>query len=121
MSSHACSRLVLFLAACVSSLTPTASTWAEPVNLLFFGNSFTDFNPSMRVYNIVSDLAVADGYEAPNVAADIEAGRDLDFHLVAPFRVDSGSSIGLRVVCSTPGPTVGECQVSATIVGFVDG
>lgn len=47
--------------------------------------------------------------------------RDLDFSLVAPFRVDSGSSIGLRVVCTSPGPTTGECQVAATIVGFVDG
>ncbi|MEM1332999.1 MAG: FixG Ig-like domain-containing protein [Actinomycetota bacterium] len=46
--------------------------------------------------------------------------RDLDFHLVAPFRVSSGSSIGLRVVCATPGPTMGECEVSATVVGFVD-
>ena len=47
--------------------------------------------------------------------------RDLDFNLVAPFRVNSGSSIGLRVVCTTPGPTTGECQVAATIIGFVDG
>ncbi|MFT6292135.1 MAG: hypothetical protein ACJAR2_002749 [Ilumatobacter sp.] len=46
--------------------------------------------------------------------------RDLDFHLVAPFRVDSGSSISLRVTCTTPGPGTDSCEVAATVVGFVD-
>lgn len=47
--------------------------------------------------------------------------RDLDFHLVAPLRVESTSSIALRVTCATPGPSTDECTVSATVVGFVDG
>jgi hypothetical protein len=47
--------------------------------------------------------------------------RDLDFHLVAPLSVESASSIALRVSCATPGPGTDECEVSATIVGFVDG
>jgi hypothetical protein len=46
--------------------------------------------------------------------------RDLDFHLVAPFRVDSQSTIALRVTCETPGPGTDECEAAATIAGFVD-
>ena len=46
--------------------------------------------------------------------------RDLDFHLVAPFRVDSRSEISLRVACETPGPGTDQCVVAATILGFVD-
>lgn len=46
--------------------------------------------------------------------------RDLDFHLVAPFQVDSGSTISLRVACRTPGPGTESCEAAATIVGFVD-
>ncbi len=46
--------------------------------------------------------------------------RDLDFHLVAPFHVDSQSTITLRVTCQTPGPGTDSCEAAATIVGFVD-
>ena len=46
--------------------------------------------------------------------------RDLDFHLVAPFRVDSRSTISLRVTCQTPGPGTESCEAAATIIGFVD-
>lgn len=47
--------------------------------------------------------------------------RDLDFHLVAPFQVDSRSTISLRVTCQTPGPGTDSCEAAATIIGFVDG
>ena len=47
--------------------------------------------------------------------------RDLDFHLIAPLRVESAGSIALRVSCTTPGPGNDECEVAATVVGFVDG
>ena len=47
--------------------------------------------------------------------------RDLDFHLVAPFRVTSAQEISLRVECVTPGPGTESCEVAATITGFVDG
>jgi hypothetical protein len=48
--------------------------------------------------------------------------RDLDFHLVAPFRVEAGGSIGLRVECVAAGPTANDvCDVSVTVLGFVDG
>lgn len=46
--------------------------------------------------------------------------RDLDFHLVAPFRVDSESTIALRLTCEAPGPGTSECEAAATIIGFVD-
>ncbi|MCH9835731.1 hypothetical protein K0U83_08695 [bacterium] len=46
--------------------------------------------------------------------------RDLDFHLVAPFQFDSGSTISLRVTCQTPGPGTTSCEASATTAGFVD-
>jgi len=46
--------------------------------------------------------------------------RDLDFHFVAPFQVNSQSTISLRVTCETPGPGTDECQAAATIIGFVD-
>ncbi|MFK7917145.1 MAG: hypothetical protein AB8G14_03630 [Ilumatobacter sp.] len=46
--------------------------------------------------------------------------RDLDFHLVAPLRIDSGSSIALRVTCTTPGPGTEACEAAATVIGFVD-
>ena len=46
--------------------------------------------------------------------------RDLDFHLVAPLQIDSGSSISLRVTCETPGPGTDTCEAAATVVGFVD-
>lgn len=46
--------------------------------------------------------------------------RDLDFHLVAPLQIDSGSSIALRVTCETPGPGTESCEAAATVIGFVD-
>ena len=46
--------------------------------------------------------------------------RDLDFHLIAPYRVESRDEIGLRISCDTPGPGTAECAAAATILGFVD-
>ncbi|MGA9277790.1 hypothetical protein [Ilumatobacter sp.] len=46
--------------------------------------------------------------------------RDLDFHLVAPFRVESESTIALRLTCEAPGPGTSDCEAAATIIGFVD-
>lgn len=53
-------------------------------------------------------------------ASNMANFRDLDFHLVAPYRVDSRSEISLRLTCDTPGPGNDQCQVAATILGFVD-
>ena len=46
--------------------------------------------------------------------------RDLYFHLVAPYRADSRGEISLRLTCVAPGPGSDQCQVAATILGFVD-
>jgi hypothetical protein len=46
--------------------------------------------------------------------------RDLDLHFVAPFRFDSNDTVEIRVDCQTPGPNDTNCQVGATILGFVD-
>ena len=46
--------------------------------------------------------------------------RDLDLHFVAPFRFDSNDTVGIRVDCKTPGPSDTNCEVGATILGFVD-
>lgn len=46
--------------------------------------------------------------------------RDLDFHLVAPLQFNSGSTISLRVTCTTPGPGTTSCEAASTIAGFVD-
>jgi hypothetical protein len=46
--------------------------------------------------------------------------RDLDFHLVAPITFESNQTISLRLTCDTPGPGTDSCEVSATVVGFID-
>ncbi|MEM1109114.1 MAG: hypothetical protein AAGH99_10560 [Planctomycetota bacterium] len=60
---------------------------AEPLNLLFFGNSFTqgftvaNNDDETPVPDIVRDLATADGYATPFIVADLLGGQDLDYHL----------------------------------------
>ena len=46
--------------------------------------------------------------------------RDLDAHFVAPFQFEGPSTIELRVDCTAAGPNQTNCDVAATIVGFVD-
>lgn len=80
--------------------------------------SITDIifqNPSgaVGIVELIRDDQVLQGSNMANF-------RDLDFHLVAPYRVDSRSEISLRVECETPGPGTDSCQVAATILGFVD-
>ena len=51
---------------------------AEPKNLLFFGNSFSQQD---NVPGKVGLLAQADGYEAPRIVADLQGGQTFDYHL----------------------------------------
>jgi hypothetical protein len=44
--------------------------------------------------------------------------RDLDFHLVAPFVFDAGSTIEAEVACDAPGPGQDSCTVGVTLAGF---
>lgn len=46
--------------------------------------------------------------------------RDLDLHFVAPFRFDGSDTVELTLECETPGPSSTDCNVGASIVGFVD-
>lgn len=46
--------------------------------------------------------------------------RDLDFHFVAPFEYDGGSTVAIELVCEAPGPGESECSVGTTLLGFVD-
>jgi hypothetical protein len=75
-------------------LTPPLS--AAPLNLLFFGNSFTLYNnmPSM-----VAKIAAADGHAAPNVFVHGEYGWTLDDQLYKLAR-DGPSNIISRALPS---------------------
>ncbi|MEM9040741.1 MAG: hypothetical protein AAGD33_12665 [Actinomycetota bacterium] len=46
--------------------------------------------------------------------------RDLEFHLVAPFRFESDTRVALAIGCTEPAPGSTTCDVAATILGFVD-
>lgn len=46
--------------------------------------------------------------------------RDLDFHFVAPFEYEGGSTVAIELVCDAPGPGESECFVGTTLLGFVD-
>ncbi len=46
--------------------------------------------------------------------------RDLDFHFVAPFSYEGGSTVAIELTCDTPGPGASECTVGTSIIGFVD-
>ena len=69
--------LALILAALAGAVTQPATRPAEPLNLLFFGNSFTMQDD---VAGKVALLAEADGHARPNVVADLSGGKDLDYH-----------------------------------------
>ncbi len=45
--------------------------------------------------------------------------RDNDFAFVAPFVFPAGSTIDITVDCVTPGPGASNCDVGATLLGFV--
>ncbi|MCC9603235.1 PEP-CTERM sorting domain-containing protein [Stieleria sp. JC731] len=69
---------------CVFSLlftfaAATNQSFAEdPLNLLFFGNSFTIGD---NVPNAVGRIAEADGKARPTIVADLAGGQDLDYHI----------------------------------------
>ncbi|MET0909323.1 MAG: hypothetical protein ABWZ99_07620, partial [Ilumatobacteraceae bacterium] len=46
--------------------------------------------------------------------------RDLDFHLVAPFVFEGGTTIELAVTCDAPGPGQDSCGIGMTLAGFTD-
>lgn len=48
----------------------------------------------------------------------LENFRDLDLHFVAPYMFRPGDSLTMTVACTTPGPVVADCAVSASFGGF---
>lgn len=75
-SQRVCSRVAALVAAVTLVVTQGAS--AQPLNLLFFGNSFSQGGP---VPSKVGSIAVADGYLAPLIVDDLQGGQDFDYHL----------------------------------------
>ena len=59
-------------------LTPVKVAAGDPLNILFMGNSYTIANDLAEV---VSALAVADGYAAPLIVLDLKGGRDVAYHV----------------------------------------
>ncbi|MFG0306981.1 MAG: hypothetical protein ACF8Q5_12295 [Phycisphaerales bacterium JB040] len=62
------------------ALTLAASgAGAEPLNLLFYGNSFSASGGG--VHTLVRDIATAAGHETPHVYGRIVSGQTLEYHL----------------------------------------
>jgi len=57
----------------------TAGAHAEPLNLLFYGNSFTASGGGVHI--LVRDIATAAGHETPHVYGRIVSGQSLEYHL----------------------------------------
>ncbi len=54
----------------------------QPLNLLFFGNSFTIGNGSWTLPTIVTNIAVAPGHVAPNTYQQMNGGWKLSDHVI---------------------------------------
>jgi hypothetical protein len=52
--------------------------------------------------------------------SDLANFRDLDFHFVAPYAFEGGSTVAIELTCTTPGPGEDECTVGTSLTGFVD-
>ncbi len=62
---------------CIAAAFAFAPDAGGAMNLLFMGNSYTQRND---VPASVAALAVAEGYAQPLIVADLEGGKDLDYH-----------------------------------------
>ncbi len=67
----------VMVALCVS-VVPVDEAAGADVNLLFMGNSYTQY---YALPAFVSSLAVADGYDAPLIVTDLEGGKNVAYHL----------------------------------------
>jgi hypothetical protein len=76
------SRLRGWTWAILATLALTSPASADPLNILFFGNSFTNSEGGARsIPNMVAAIAMAAGRDAPTVANLSVDGVDLGFHL----------------------------------------
>lgn len=67
------------------ALTFSSAALAQPLNLLFYGNSFTigvGFGSTRRVDTLVRDIAVAAGELQPYIKSAAVAGQSLEWHRI---------------------------------------
>lgn len=70
------------LAALVVAWLATSTAVAQPLNVLFYGNSFTlGFGSSKSVNQLFKEIAVAAGHEEPLVQSAAASGQDIEWHL----------------------------------------
>ncbi len=73
-------KYLLVACALLASLAAAAS--AQPLNVMFYGNSFTlGFGSTRSVNAVFQDIAVAAGYEAPLAQSAAASGQDLGWHV----------------------------------------
>jgi len=71
-------RIVVFVTVLV---VPTLGV-AQPLNVMFYGNSFTlGFGSTRSVNALFEDIAIAAGQEAPLVLSAAASGQDLEWHV----------------------------------------
>ena len=59
-----------------------ASAFAQPKNVLFYGNSFTlGFGSTTSVNALFGEIAIAAGHEAPLVQSAAASGQDIEWHV----------------------------------------
>lgn len=76
--------LIFSLALFVSSSAATVG--AEPLNVLFYGNSFTlGFGSTKSVNQLFGEIAIAAGQEAPLVQSAAASGQQIGWHLENNF------------------------------------
>ena len=63
-------------------LGSVAAASAEPLNIIFYGNSFTlGFGSTRSVNAVFTDIATAAGHDTPYVQSAAASGQDLGWHL----------------------------------------
>ncbi|MDP9463949.1 MAG: hypothetical protein M3P52_04940 [Actinomycetota bacterium] len=99
----------------VASLVPAGSSqdFTNPFSSTFAVTDIVLQNPN-------GDIGFVQVKRDGNVLMQsaLENFRDLDLHFVAPYMFQPGTSLTLTVACTTPGPTVEGCAVSASFGGF---
>lgn len=75
-------QLAIFMLACTTAALSTATSQAEPLNIIFYGNSFTFGAGSSRpVDSVFRDIATWAGEERPYTISAAVSGQDLEWHV----------------------------------------
>lgn len=92
-------RVFPIAASCLMALSASAAHGEAPLNLLFFGNSFT---MTSDVPGRIWQIAVADGHVAPRTVADLTGGTNLEYHI---GQIQSAPEDNVDHVAVRPGDT----------------